>query len=77
VQNAKRGDFSRQRLRGKKAIELGAGMGLCGLALAAMGTSVLSTDLATVIPLLEHNCTSNLRPAAVEGGHMALGLLGV
>jgi len=66
-QNAKRGDFSRQRLRGKQAIDLGAGMGLCGLALAAMGANVLSTDLAPVLPLLEHNCSSNLRPSAVEG----------
>ena len=67
MQNNKRGDFSRQRLSGKKAIDLGAGMGLCGLALAAMGSNVLSTDLAPVLPLLRHNCSVNLSPTAIEG----------
>lgn len=37
VQNSRRGDFSRHKIRGKQALELGAGMGLAGMALALLG----------------------------------------
>lgn len=36
-QNSRRGDFSRAKVRGKRALELGAGMGLAGMALALLG----------------------------------------
>lgn len=34
LQNLRKGEFSRAKLTGKKCIELGAGMGLGGMALA-------------------------------------------
>lgn len=37
LQNSRRGDFSRPKIRGKRALELGAGMGLAGMALALLG----------------------------------------
>ena len=67
MQNARKGDFSRQRLKGKKAIELGAGMGLCSIAFAALGANVLSTDIYSVLPLLARNCSSNMSAAALDG----------
>jgi hypothetical protein len=38
LQNIRKGDFARAKVNGKRAIELGAGMGLAGLALAMLGT---------------------------------------
>ena len=67
MQNARRGEFSRQKLRGKRAVELGAGMGLCGLAFAVMGAHVLVTDLAPVLPLLRINCEANLSSTVLDG----------
>ena len=37
LQNIRKGDFARAKVAGKRAIELGAGMGLAGLALAMLG----------------------------------------
>jgi hypothetical protein len=37
LQNMRKGEFSRTKVSGKTAIELGAGMGLGGLALAMLG----------------------------------------
>jgi predicted nicotinamide N-methyase len=42
-------------LQGKRVLELGAGIGLVGLALAHAGASVICTDLPQVIPVLQHN----------------------
>ena len=36
-QNARNGVFARHKVKGKSAIELGAGMGLGGIALAILG----------------------------------------
>jgi hypothetical protein len=51
----RRREWSRDALRGKKAVELGAGMGLGGMALALMGCDVMLTDVAEVLPLLRRN----------------------
>lgn len=37
LQNSRRGDFSRAKVRGRRVLELGAGMGLAGMALALLG----------------------------------------
>ena len=66
-QNARRGEFARHKMRGKRAVELGAGMGLGGLAFAMLGCDVLLTDVAAVLPLLRRNCMNNLSPAVLRG----------
>jgi hypothetical protein len=35
--NIRKGEFSRPKVSGKRAVELGAGMGLAGLAFALLG----------------------------------------
>lgn len=37
LQNSRRGDFSRAKVRGRRVLELGAGMGLAGMAMALLG----------------------------------------
>lgn len=37
MQNARKGEFARHKVKGKRALELGSGMGLGGLALAMLG----------------------------------------
>lgn len=54
-------------MRGKRAIDLGSGMGLAGLALALVGADVVLTDTAEVLPLLRRNSEANLSPAALRG----------
>jgi protein N-lysine methyltransferase METTL21D len=68
MQNLRKGDFSRTKVTGKRAIELGAGMGLAGLALAMLGANVMLTDVKEVLPLLRRNYENNLSPAALRGG---------
>ena len=67
VQNAKRGDFARHRIKGKRGIELGAGMGLGGIALALLGCSMRVTDMPEVLPLLEANVANNLSSLRLRG----------
>lgn len=44
---------------GMRCVELGAGVGLVGLALAAMGARVTITDVAKVLPLMQQNLAAN------------------
>ena len=67
MQNAKRGDFARHRIKGKRGIELGAGMGLGGIALALLGCSMHVTDLPEMLPLLEANVANNLSSLRLRG----------
>jgi predicted nicotinamide N-methyase len=60
-----RGDWSRSALKGKRAVELGAGMGLGGMALALLGCDVMLTDVAEVLPLLRRNA-AQVRPEALR-----------
>ncbi|GAB4813580.1 hypothetical protein N2152v2_000626 [Parachlorella kessleri] len=66
--NSRRGDFSRQRCRGRRCLELGSGMGLGGLAFALLGAHVTLTDLGPVLPLLARNYQQNLAPAVLRVG---------
>lgn len=62
------GDFCRARLRGKRALELGAGAGgVAGMALVLSGAHVALTDLQEVLPLLRANVSKNVTPAALSG----------
>lgn len=48
-----------QPLKGLSVIELGAGVGCLGIALALGGASVAITDLKELVPLMKHNVTLN------------------
>ena len=67
LQGARRGELARHRLRGKRAIELGAGTGLAGLALAMLSCDVVLTDTSSILRLLQMNYDANLSPAACSG----------
>ncbi|KAG2496390.1 hypothetical protein HYH03_005617 [Edaphochlamys debaryana] len=64
--NIRKGDFARAKVRHKKAIELGAGMGLAGMAFAMVGADVVLTDAAEVLGLLRVNAENNMSPAAIR-----------
>lgn len=64
--NARNGTFARQKVKSKSAIELGAGMGLGGIALALLGCDVLLTDMKEVLPLLRNNYERNISPSALR-----------
>eukprot|EP00892_Ulva_mutabilis_P003871 jgi/Ulvmu1/1856/UM012_0012.1 len=63
-QSWKRSRFHPSRMRGSRAIELGSGPGLAGLAAAMLGSSVVLTDVASVVPLIEQNIRLNFESAA-------------
>lgn len=54
-------------MKGKRAIELGAGPGLGGMAFALLGADVLLTDLADIVPLIRKNVDANFTSAALHG----------
>ncbi|XP_020276281.1 protein N-lysine methyltransferase METTL21A isoform X1 [Asparagus officinalis] len=57
--NRRKGRFCASKLKGKRAIELGAGCGLAGLGMALLGCNVVSTDQIEVLPLLIRNVERN------------------
>ncbi|GJP59142.1 hypothetical protein CLOP_g8442 [Closterium sp. NIES-67] len=61
-----KGEFSRAKLKGKRAIELGAGCGLAGLGFSLLGCDVVLTDEAVVLPLLYRNVTRLQSQAAMD-----------
>ncbi|XP_058076607.1 uncharacterized protein LOC131225159 isoform X4 [Magnolia sinica] len=57
--NSRKGRFCPMKLKGKRAIELGAGCGLAGFGLALLGCNLVSTDQIEVLPLLMRNIERN------------------
>ncbi|EFJ17374.1 hypothetical protein SELMODRAFT_114854, partial [Selaginella moellendorffii] len=58
--NCNRGQLNGVQMAGKRAIELGAGCGVAGLAMALMGCNVVLTDQVEVLPLLLKNVERNV-----------------
>uniref|UniRef100_A0A1D1Y8X0 Methyltransferase-like protein 21D n=1 Tax=Anthurium amnicola TaxID=1678845 RepID=A0A1D1Y8X0_9ARAE len=58
--NCRKGRFCPSKLKGKRAIELGAGCGLAGFGMALLGCDVVSTDQVEVLPLLMRNLERNM-----------------
>lgn len=66
--NASKGAFSKKRVWGRRAIELGSGMGLGGMAIGLLGCKeVILTDLKSILPLLQKNVDANLSTSALAG----------
>jgi predicted nicotinamide N-methyase len=72
-QNMRKGDFSRAKVKGKRVLELGAGMGLGGIAFSMLGAEVILTDTSDVLPLLRRNCEANLGCGAVAVAELGEG----
>ena len=51
--------FAPNGLRGKRVVELGAGTGVCGIACAALGATVVLTDLPEVLPIAKSNAAAS------------------
>lgn len=60
--------FTRSQMRHCSAVELGAGTGVAGVALALLGCRTLVTDLPAALPLLERNVAC----AAAAGGSLPM-----
>lgn len=58
--NCRKGRFSPAKLKGKRVIELGAGCGVSGFAMAMLGCDVTVTDQKEVLPLLQRNIDRNI-----------------
>ncbi|CAA7398990.1 unnamed protein product [Spirodela intermedia] len=58
--NRRKGRFSPSKLKGKRAVELGAGCGLAGFGMALLGCDVVATDQVEVLPLLMRNVERNI-----------------
>ncbi|CAG9466631.1 unnamed protein product [Pedinophyceae sp. YPF-701] len=63
----RKGELCRHKVEGKRAIEVGAGMGLGGMALAMLGADVVLTDVEDVLPLLRRNVAVNLQAGEHAG----------
>lgn len=66
-------------LKGKRAVELGAGTGIPGLVAAVMGADVVLTDIQALIPGLQRNIDENglgekAKAMALVWGHGCSGL---
>ncbi|KAL3530510.1 hypothetical protein ACH5RR_009832 [Cinchona calisaya] len=57
--NCRKGRFCSSKLKGKRAVELGAGCGVAGFGMAMLGCDVISTDQTEVLPLLIRNVERN------------------
>lgn len=57
--NSRKGRFCPSKLKGKRVIELGAGCGVAGFAMAMLGCNVVTTDQKEVLPLLQRNVERN------------------
>lgn len=61
-------DATRDFWRGQHVLEVGAGTGLVGIALAALGARVTLTDQAPVLDLLQYNVDANAATVREKGG---------
>uniref|UniRef100_A0A7S1FGG0 Calmodulin-lysine N-methyltransferase n=1 Tax=Noctiluca scintillans TaxID=2966 RepID=A0A7S1FGG0_NOCSC len=60
------------RLEHRRCVEMGAGLGLAGLAAACCGAHVLLTDLPANLPALVENSRRNSRHVSAAGGTVAV-----
>ncbi|GAQ81687.1 hypothetical protein KFL_000880010 [Klebsormidium nitens] len=70
--NENKGEFSRKKLAGKRALELGAGCGLAGMGLCLLGCHVVTTDQRDVLPLLQQNIDWNVSSAVLSAADSSL-----